>query len=497
MSTEETHIVQAWQRALSQPQQPWLAEAVDGLGDYYRLRGRYRVAEELFTETVKQIGEDGSLAALRGRLLVWKAVFAIARGETSRGESCLRESLAILEPAGVTTCRARAFAYLHLSNLEADRDLAAAVEQCQCAIDLFRACGDGRDLGVALGRMAEVQKRQGNAEMATMQYAVALHYLEEAGDKGAAAALLSKWAAATAEGGDLHQAIELARKAHLRYQHLQDRGSQARVLQQLGRLLIWEGKWDEAILLLREALTLYRDLGDRRRLPRAETTLALALVNQGEYAAASSHLETALSLAQQNHDQACGAEVYWLMGWVSLAAGRYHAAKEDLQRSVALYRGVQEQVGLSHALAARAYVEVRSGGDEDAKEWLIAALELIAEVRYPYSALVAVNTAALYLAARGGSERAVALAAMTARYAALAHSRLGHDCFMKPLMAIVSNMDPATVESARSQSAALRLWPTVERILEELTTSLVVDASEPPVAVVTGTPVVGQSVAVG
>lgn len=464
---EQTHICRAWERASSQPQQPWLAQAVDGLGEYFWQRGRYRDAELMFTEAAERVGGIAATVVLRGRLLIWKAVFAIARGETDRAQTCLHESLALLDASAGDTCLVRAFACLHLGSLEAKRDLAAATVQCQCAIDLFRRCGDERDLGIALGKMAEIQTRQGNAEMAETHFAVALHYLEGAGDVGATAALLSKWATVSAEDGDLDGAIRRSRKAHALYQHLQDRGSQASVLQQLGRLLIWQGKWNEAILLLAQSLALYKELGDRRRVPQAETNLALALVNQGEYTAASRNLESALSLAVQIQDHACTAEVYWLQGWISLARGSYGDAKQYLQESVTRYRDVQEQVGLSHALAAGAYAELRSGDDEAARAWLRAALQVVAEVRYPYSALVAVNTAALDLAKRGEPERAIALSAMTSRYAALAHSRLGHDCFTEPFAALTSNLEPAALQRARTRGAGLALWSTVDQLLAE------------------------------
>jgi tetratricopeptide (TPR) repeat protein len=235
----------------------------------------------------------------------------------------------------------------------------------------------------------------------------------------------------------------------------------------LGRTLTWIGEYAEAGSLLVEVAA---SLATERPslLAQARIHLGRAKMHLGEYEGARAQAQMALRLAQELAWPHEAAFARLVLGRLSLALGAYAEAQELIQDSVAALQEVGWYHELREALASLGYAARGMGASDEARRCLHECLQLGRKKGATLPILHALPAAALLLADRGETERAVELYALASRHPVVANSRWFEDVAGRHIAAVAAALPSDAVAAAQERGRARDLEATVVELLTEL-----------------------------
>jgi DNA-binding SARP family transcriptional activator len=163
---------------------------------------------------------------------------------------------------------------------------------------------------------AVVAFRRGDTAAAADLGAAALAAAEQAADGGATAQALNVLGMVAASGGRRADAEQYLRASLAQARELPDPGTAVAALNNLGRLLADAGRADEALAAAQEALDLGSELGDQHRLAALHTNIADLLHATGRQEEALGHLkEAARGFAAVDAGEGPRPEIWTLVEW--------------------------------------------------------------------------------------------------------------------------------------------------------------------------------------
>jgi len=280
---------------------------------------------------------DAEAADVGLRLAAALAPFWTVRAYAAEGRVYLRDLLARHQDSGPMRPLARALEAA--GNLAAEEgDMAAAREDYEAALTLYRQIADGHGMACSLNNLGLVARSQGDGgtaralfeeslarhregrsprgmamalsnlgalAMSADDYAAAdehlsasIEILETLGDESGLAAVLNNLADVSRFKGDLAAAQLLYAQAHAINRRLGNRNWEATNLYNLGAVACAAGDPAAALSLLQEALTIWRRLGNRRGITHALEVLAAVCAGQNQADNAARFCGAAAALRQ-------------------------------------------------------------------------------------------------------------------------------------------------------------------------------------------------------
>jgi DNA-binding SARP family transcriptional activator/tetratricopeptide (TPR) repeat protein len=251
------------------------------------------------------------------------------------------------------------------------------------ALDAARSTGDLAAEATILGRIGEVDWRQGRPQQAADHHRQALALFRAAGDRAGEARALGNLGLPETQLGYYEQAACHEQEALAIFRDLGDRFGEARTVGNLGLARRRQGRYAEAADCYQQSLDLSRELGDREGEAWALGRLGVVDLRLGRRQQAADYLEQALALFQEMGDTAGKSETLVRLGDVYCELGRYEHAARYLEQALAAFREIGDPVQEAAALNGLGDVLFQTGQAEKACANHAAALRLASEADSP------------------------------------------------------------------------------------------------------------------
>jgi predicted ATPase/DNA-binding SARP family transcriptional activator len=463
----------AWDWAAGRGQVERLAQATDGLCDFYRQRGRYQEGEVACRMAVEKLAATTSSVGLRvlAKALAWQASFNIDLDQRESAGHLLRRSLAVLERpelGGQDTRPEEAFVLQLMGNVVIYTDPGEAQRPFEQSLVLYQALGDQWGAARVQTYLGIVAWAMGASDDATRLFQESLSVRRALGDRNGMAESIDWLGRIAIHRMEFEEAERLHRESLAISQEGDDRAGVAHGLGALGVTLVRNGKFTEGQSLLEEGARMYNDLGLRSGWAFYNVFLAHAKMHVGQYEPARALAHMSLSCSRElntRHDIALSLMV---PGWLALAEKAYVEAREWFQESFTIYQEIGNRPVLVWPLIALGYAARGLGDIPQARQRLSEALRAIAEIGTFLPLQYALPLAALLLADQSDKERAVELYALASRYPGVANSCWFDDVAGSHIAAVAAALPPDVVTAAQERGRARDLDVTVAELLAEL-----------------------------
>jgi tetratricopeptide (TPR) repeat protein len=473
MDVEIENARAAWNWAAGRGQVERLAQAMDGLCDFYRHRGRYQEGEVACRMAAERLAATTSSAGLRvlAKALAWQASFNIDLDQRESAGHLLRRSLAVLERpelGGQDMRPEEAFVLQLMGNVVIYTDPGEAQRPFEQSLVLYQALGD--QWGAARVQMHSgiVAWALGASDEATRLFQESLSVRRALGDQNGMAESIDWLGRIAIHRMEFEEAERLHRESLAISQEGDDRAGVAHGLGALGVTLVRNGKFTEGQSLLEEGVRMYNDLGLRSGWAFYNVFLAHAKMHVGQYEPARALAHMSLSCSRElntRHDIALSLMV---PGWLALAEKAYVEAREWFQESFTIWQEVGNRPVLVWPLIALGYAARGLGDIPQARQRLSEALRAIAEIGTFLPLQYALPLAALLLADRSDKEQAVELYGLASRYPGVANSCWFDDVAGSHIAAVAAALPPDVTAAAQERGRARDLEATVAELLAEL-----------------------------
>ena len=311
-----------------------VAHALDEVGVYEYMAGRYDSAERLYAES-RTLGDELDDRKVAAAVLHSEGVLAQCRGDFAGAREALLDSLARLRevPAG----DGEAFFRVHTVGLFVAGEGPGGAPRMyfEETAQFFRRVDARRAIGYVLAGLGDVARAQGLTEPARERLTESLAHFREARDAMGTAFALNRL-------GNLAGALG---------EH------------ELGR------EW------LEEGLALRRELGDRRGVGMTLSNLGVLAARAGELQRSRSLLGEALALFEETDDAPGQAGMRLNLGNIAADAGEPARARELLQASRDLAEPQRLLRVAGWSTLRRAELAIADGDGEHAARLLDQALE--------------------------------------------------------------------------------------------------------------------------
>jgi tetratricopeptide (TPR) repeat protein len=346
-----------------------LTDAYHDLGTTYDLLGRYKKAEECFTEMLRHAW----LLTHRGK--AGAALNRIGRLYRARGDS------------------------------------AAAKAFLNRGMTLFKATGDRLGVAASLGDLGELAGRQGNPDRAFQLVSEALELERDLDNKPSIAVCLHRLGHIEAARASYTQAERYLEEALKIRREINDVGGTAQTLSTLAIILANRGDIDQAIGRWKKALSLAAEVGDQRMQAIVNNNLGEALRDKGELDESMAYFKACQEVVRLLDDGVLDAEVSRNIGILAQKMGDPESAKEYFNRSLTLAHelGVKQMEALAYRalgeLLATTVWDTSQVGKEDQSELFFNnALAIFKEIGNDFEVARTLRSRGYQLLERGDVE---------------------------------------------------------------------------------------------
>jgi predicted ATPase/DNA-binding SARP family transcriptional activator len=473
LEAEIDNIQTAWHWKCDRCDATHLAPAMNGMGLFYTLQGRYYEGMAAFAGAAEALDEFASPSASGAVAMafVWLAAFARITGDVTRAQFSLQRAVELLDESGSqddTSTSVRAFAFLEMANLERLRDARTAGDLYTRSLRLYEQLGDAWGMADAQEGLAYVANDISDRAEMRWRAEAAVAARRALGDRAGVARTLEKVSQAARYHGDLDEALALAKESEAIYRKLGDRVGLARALNNLGDALNWLGRTPEAQQVLEESIAANRELGDRRALANALGRLASSHARTAEYDSARREAELALSMSRNMGDL---SQVVWslmVLGKIAMYAGDYETATDHLQESLAVLDEESTWVirAWSHSVMGSAAWGL---GDLDlAREHAVRALRLGVKFTDFNTTIQALLAVALILSEGEDKARALELYDIVRLDSKINSPQWFKDVVEPHFEHVASQLAPVVSPAVRERVSTAELWTIAARLLDDL-----------------------------
>jgi predicted ATPase/rubrerythrin len=515
----------AWKRAEDGRELQKLAQATNGLGEFYMARLGWSEGEVILNEAIERLrGPAGGVPAepdtarFLPLLMAWRFALRWDPENTMYHEddlSSLRQGLAMLDAsavAGADTSADQAFIRYQLGRLLIYAGSKESVQEgrqhLEASLGLY--CAEGDDVGRSdvLFELAHCAVNDKAFELAQSLLDESLTVLRETGEPRRTARSLvalgdvsrelktydaaqemyeQAYATSRAAGQPLGMVHARVRAGHLAsflgefdtaLGYYRDASALARqggsphdvafYLALVAQVQVYRGRFSQAVELNREA----NAIDAQRNLKVGPIQLVMAQMHSGRYGAAR---ELAREMVEKQEHELDEPAARRFLGWIALAEERHGEALRACRRSLELTQNLfypslrREWQAWTHAPLGLALHGL--GRQAEAREDLYEALGTCVEMRAFLPLMHLVPVISVLLAGEQDphlKERAVELFALTERLPYIANSVLLEQVAGRHIKAATATLPPEVQAAARGRGRASDWWETAEALMSEL-----------------------------
>ncbi|MBV9355762.1 MAG: tetratricopeptide repeat protein [Chloroflexi bacterium] len=352
-----------WERAVEQGQEALLVPALDVLGHFYELRGRFLEAEALFADAALRLAppEPATTHAseerqlLVGRMLGWQGHFQYLQARYEPADA-LQRSIHLLRPQPAGRLALIRDLYDLARSVGRAGQYEAQVPLYQEALTLARAAHDHAAIGDCLDGLAGLAFDTGDFRAADRYWRACLAEREASGDATLSAYALSNVGEVALVLGRFDEARQASEESLAAMKAAHAGWRIIHPLVNLASLARIEGRDEEAWQLFQHCLEILRETGDRKRTAEVLVRLASVSLDRGEGEVASQLLTESRELfAAFRHPRGL-ALCHLGMAQAALGRGVATTAHHEAEAGLALARrtGLRHEEGAALGLLAQA-----------------------------------------------------------------------------------------------------------------------------------------------
>jgi tetratricopeptide (TPR) repeat protein len=336
-----------------------VAHALDEVGVYEYMAGRYDRAERLYAES-RALAEELDDRKVAAAVLHSRGVLAQCRGDFAGARETLLDSLARLRE--VPAEDRQPFFRVHTTGLfvAAEGPGGAPRMYFEETAQFFRRVDARRAIGYVLAALGDVARAQGLSEPARERLTESLAHFREVRDAMGTAFALNRLGNLAGVLGEHELGREWLEEALALRRELGDRRGVGMTLSNLGVLAARAGDFERGRSLLGDALALFEETDD------APGQAGMRL-NLGNIAADAGEPERARELLQASRELAEPQSLFRAAGWTTLTLAELAIADGDAERAARLLdqalqrlRPLGDQWGVARCLELDQAVAKRS-----------------------------------------------------------------------------------------------------------------------------------------
>ncbi|HEY9784966.1 MAG TPA: CHAT domain-containing protein [Candidatus Obscuribacterales bacterium] len=347
-------------------EQGW--KALQG-GDFAKAASSYEKAVEL----ARAVCDHGAEA-------VFSSYLGIARQSTGEFEAAkqhFRNAAEIAKSYGLS--KVESHARLLLAEQERDEGHSdQSIEGFLKALDAAYTCGDVAGMEIAFGNLGRLYLEKGWAEQAFEAFRHALEVKEDTPNK---AAWLGSLGLASAELGQLDEAIDYYIRAFNEAALSDDRKAQAICRGSKGNALFEAKRFDEAAQCYEDALKLSDAAGDQRRSAIWLGNIGNTWLKKGDVGRAIECCTKAVELAHKHSDRQSEAAHLDSLGDCYFAQGNLNMALEKYTQAFEISTSIEDRQGQRIYLSNLGKVHQQMGQLQPAFDFFSSAIDLFDEQR--------------------------------------------------------------------------------------------------------------------
>lgn len=432
------NVQAAWDWAIGQKQLEKLAQAVDGLGEFYLRRARLSEGWDTFQKAGAIIQEilsdkgDTRIARLAARLITWQAALSMNLERFEEAEQLVKAGETILDDPKLNqeqTVPEQVFGEVIqglLANLRFDPD--ATIHHYRQAIQLSQKAGiKSPNMFVFLWRflMSGAVSRD-----LIMEIERNLCYVRQGGDPFETACYL--YVLGISELYHTYQ-VEIAEPLLMEsienFQLVEDLSTQFIVYKARGYLLLVNGRFEAFHALKLQELAVAQHIGDCRLIGITHAEIGEVLYHLGNYPEAEEQIRKGMALVKEQSAVEY-AHRHRYLGDVLLVQGKCTEAREAYLFSYHFYQTLNEKGWMMTALTGLSRAELALGNRPGAWQCARQALQLYSEIHiYTFFVYGTLADFALLLADQGDVLQALELFQLVSQQGYLARSRWFADLF--------------------------------------------------------------------
>jgi predicted ATPase/DNA-binding SARP family transcriptional activator len=326
-----------------------VAHALDEVGTYEYMAGRYDRAERLYAES-RALAEELDDPRVAAAVLHSEAVLAQCRGEFVEAHDALLDSLSRLRTLPVRD--GQPFFRVHTVGLFVATEEPARAPRMyfEETVQFFRRADARRAIGYVLAGLGDVARAQGRRPVARERLTESLEHFREAHDEMGTAFALNRLGSLAGASGEhelghasLQEALSLRRR-------LGDRRAIGMTLGNLGVLAAREGDLERGRAIIGEALALFEQTDDAPAQMGMRLNLGNLAANVGEYRRARDLLAESRQMAEAQRLFRCAGWATLTLADVAIADGDAELATGLLDAAIGRLRSLGDRWGVSFGL---------------------------------------------------------------------------------------------------------------------------------------------------
>ena len=464
------NIRHAWEIAIDLQHSDLIETSLGGLMWYLNqsVRNDEGVALcELAAENISDETREGVriLSLLTGYLMMLNS----SQGNLDEVEQWFRESLTLMQRLEPIQTREEKFAqafHLYIKGIynHLQGDLSEFTKLCHQSINLFEELGED-------WWCETIYLRSGSGED-SYSWNTGYEYFQEAltiarklnDHYGMAAALERLGFFSVYFKGDLQKAESYLRESSRIFLELDDANSYIRHYICLEQIAHFNGRFQEVLELRQKRLQFLEKTGDPFNISGVYRDLGDTYAHIGDYAHAEMKGRKAFEYLSKRGNKYFQGWSRWFLGLTLIAKKDYQQAGLVLSQSEEIAREITNQPQLARNLAALIRVEIANRNYQIAERLLNEGLEKAIIAGELFSMLYILASAALFLAVRGDTKKALEVYSLVHSWRFVSNSVWFSDVYKKPLLLLSGSEDIIIVKERQPKDT---LWKMAESLLAE------------------------------
>lgn len=361
LETETENIREAWRWAVANCQTEAVAEAQQGLANFYWAENWLEEGAELFGQAANSfIQHDIEDRLLILQLQTNEAGYRFVNGENERA---IKQFEAVLSEFQALESRADVANVLWwLGNAKSgEGKLDEAIEFQTRSLEAYRSLGDDNGVAGALAQLGFIANEQGDYEKSVELQKEALVLRRKTGFQTAIVGLLSNLGFVAYRQGDMETARVYAEEALALNQLLENQAGISTAIRQLGMVAGLAGDFELAHSKYLETLTINRELGNPNAIANSYINLSHITYKMGRYADSERYGRQLVKIAEKINNR-------WTMlygrnnlGMALVGLGRLEEAEEQLLKGLEIARGMRAVPVALELLTGIAMIKAEAG----------------------------------------------------------------------------------------------------------------------------------------
>jgi DNA-binding SARP family transcriptional activator len=446
------NIRQAWEIAIKINRLDLIETSFLGLIWYLRQSVRYEEGIVLFEMAAENISDETRQGV---RILSWLTGYLMmlnfTQGKVDQVEQRFQESLYLMRRLEPIQTREEKYAqafHFYIKGLynQFQGDRSEFDKLCQQSIHLFRELGEDWWCEIIYRRDgSSIDSTSWNTEYEQLQEALKIAQ-KTSNPIGMAETLLMLGSLCAYSKGDLHEAEFYWQESSQIFLTLDDANSYNRHYICLEQIANIHGRFYEVLELRQKRLHILEKSGDPYSISELYMLLGETYHHMGDYATAEMIGWKGFDYLSQKGSKYFQVWSRWFLSLTLIAKNDDQQAGFLLKQAVEIAREIINQPQLVANLAALVRVEIANGNYQMAEILLFEGLKEALLTSTPFMMLYLLASAALYLAVRGDTQKALEVYAYVHSWQFVSNSQWFSDVYLKPLLSLTGTEEIITKE---------------------------------------------------